>query len=64
MLSTFALVAGTVSGWLVQPGFTISTIPSQAGIFFLLAAGLRLGVLPLNLPFLQSPEEKMDLLCL
>lgn len=58
MLSTFALVAGTVSGWLVQPGFTISTIPSQAGIFFLLAAGLRLGVLPLNLPFLQSPEEK------
>ncbi len=58
MLSTLTLAAGTVSGWLVQPGFALSAIPSQAGIFFLLAAGLRLGVLPLNLPFLQSPEEK------
>ena len=57
-LSVLALAAGTVSGWQVQPGFAMSDIPPQAGLFFLLAAGLRLGVLPLNLPFLQSPEEK------
>ena len=34
VLSTLTLAAGTVSGWLVQPGFTLSAIPSQAGIFF------------------------------
>ncbi len=29
---------------------------TNASIYFLMAAGLRLGVLPLNLPFLDTPE--------
>ena len=34
----------------------LTQIAPEAGFFFLLAAGLRLGVLPLNLPFLQEPS--------
>ena len=31
--------------------FDFSTLPSQAGLYLLIAAGLRLGVLPLHLPY-------------
>ncbi|MFZ3071508.1 MAG: hypothetical protein WA110_10365 [Anaerolineaceae bacterium] len=58
LLSVFALIFATVVGWQVQPGFSLAEIPAKAGIFFLLAAGLRLGVLPLNLPFMSAPETK------
>jgi hypothetical protein len=33
---------------------TLDTVPSGAGIFLLVAAGLRLGVLPLHLPYPQE----------
>jgi hypothetical protein len=33
----------------------LTQIASEAGFLYLLAAGLRLGVFPLNLPFLQEP---------
>lgn len=33
---------------------TFAIMPAQSGVFLLLAAGLRLGVLPLHLPFLQD----------
>jgi hypothetical protein len=33
---------------------TFASIPAQASVYLLLAAGLRLGVLPLHLPFLQE----------
>ena len=32
-------------------GFDFSTIPPQAGLYLLIASGLRLGVLPLHLPY-------------
>lgn len=34
--------------------FVLTPIPGDLGIFMLLAAGLRLGVLPLNLPYTQE----------
>lgn len=34
--------------------FTLAEIPSSLGIFMLLAAGLRLGVLPLNIPYFRD----------
>ena len=58
VLSVLALAAGTVSGWQSSPAFGMDQIPLKAGIFFLLAAGLRLGVLPLNLPVLASADTK------
>ncbi len=56
LASTFALVAATVIGWQVKPQFLLNEIPANAGLYFLAAAGLRLGVLPLHLPFLDTPE--------
>ena len=49
------LVLATVlvsSAWGID--FTFTPIPSQLAILMLLAAGLRLGVLPLNLPFIRE----------
>jgi hypothetical protein len=37
--------------------FDFQTLPSGSGIYLVLAAGLRLGVLPLHLPF--SPESEL-----
>ncbi len=58
ILSVIALAAGTVTGWLSMPAFGMAQIPQKAGIYFLLAAGLRLGVLPLNLPVQNSSDSK------
>ncbi|HOE35070.1 MAG: hypothetical protein GX415_04285 [Chloroflexi bacterium] len=58
ILSVIALAAGTVAGWKTLPAFGLAQIPQNAGIYFLLAAGLRLGVLPLNLPALNSRTAK------
>ena len=46
ILSTFTLIGATAIGWQIKPQFLMSEIPATAGIFFLAAAGLRLGVLP------------------
>ena len=53
--SVLMLFLATMVGWQSVSSFNLNTIPQSAGLFFLLAAGLRLGVLPLNLPFLQEP---------
>ena len=55
MASIIMLFLATMIGWQAVSSFDLTTIPQSAGLFFLLAAGLRLGVLPLNLPFLQEP---------
>jgi hypothetical protein len=47
----WASVVGTVNG----QAFLFEQTPVQAGIFLLLAAGLRLGVLPLHLPYRNEP---------
>ena len=53
--SILMLFLGTSVGWQSAGAFDLGNIPQSAGFFFLLAAGLRLGVFPLNLPFLQEP---------
>lgn len=58
LLSTFALIFATAIAWAIQPNFDLNQIPSTAGIFFLLAAGLRLGVLPVHLPFTKADGEE------
>jgi hypothetical protein len=44
---------GTTLGW--------DSIPTAAGIYLLLAAALRLGVLPLHLPFTAEPDLRRGL---
>ncbi len=39
-------------------GFTMESTPPQAGIFILLAVGLRLGVLPLHLTYRREPSQR------
>lgn len=53
--SIMLLFLGTMLGWAVSGDFDLTQIPSSVAIIFLLAAGLRLGVFPLNLPFLREP---------
>ncbi len=56
--------AGITSFQSRQPAgstLTFTAIPSQAAIYLILAAGLRLGVLPLHLPFLQEPPLRRGL---
>lgn len=54
--SILMLLFATIQGWQSRANFNLDQIPVSAGVFILLAAGLRLGVLPLNLPFLQEPK--------
>jgi hypothetical protein len=54
--SIISLGLATTRVWHLGGPFDMTQIPPQTGFFFLLAAGLRLGVLPLNLPFLQEPS--------
>lgn len=55
MASILLILLGTIMGWQTFPGFDMTQIPQSAGFIFLLAAGFRLGVFPLNLPILQEP---------
>lgn len=54
--SILMLLLAAIQAWQINGSFNLTEIPVNAGIFFLLSAGLRLGVLPLNLPFLQEPK--------
>lgn len=56
LLSTFMLIFATANTWRVDPVQVGYTQMANASIYFLMAAGLRLGVLPLNLPFLDTSE--------
>ncbi len=58
LISTFVLVAATAVGWQVTAGLDFTQIPPTASLLFLVAAGLRLGVLPLNFPMQNTPEIK------
>ncbi|MDY6866770.1 MAG: hypothetical protein SVT56_02530 [Chloroflexota bacterium] len=53
--SIFMMILAAVKGWQINGVFALTHIPQITGFIFLLAAGLRLGVFPLNLPFLQEP---------
>ena len=56
LLGTLSLVGAIVSAPLLGDSFELSMLTPQAGLFLLLASGLRLGVLPLHLPFSQEPR--------
>jgi hypothetical protein len=56
MLSILMVFYATTLAWQVNGSFDLTAIPQKAGFVFLLAAGLRLGVFPLTLPFLQEPD--------
>ncbi len=58
LVSNFVLIAATAIGWQVTAGLGFDQIPPTASLFFLIAAGLRLGVLMLNPPMLESAELK------
>ena len=56
LLGTMALLAAIIISPTNGESFDLSGSSSVAIFFFLLAAGLRLGVLPLHLPFTQEPR--------
>lgn len=64
LISTFVLVIATAVGWQVTAGLDFTQIPPTASLLFLVAAGLRLGVLPLNFPTQNALESSrgIDLL--
>lgn len=55
---TWAILSGGMGG----DHFDLSKIPSKVAVFFVLAAGLRLGVLPLHLPFVHEPFMRRGLI--
>jgi hypothetical protein len=54
--SILMLFLAAIQGWQMNGSFPLTQIPQTAGFLFLIAAGLRLGVFPVNLPFLQEPN--------
>ncbi len=53
--SILVLFLATVIGRAAVGKFYLTQIPIEAAFLFLIASGLRLGVFPLNLPFLKEP---------
>lgn len=56
MASVLLLMMGTIHGWQTNNIIDLTQIPLNVAFIYLLAAGLRLGTFPLNLPFLQEPN--------
>ncbi len=56
LLSVLALIFATVAAWQVKSDFTLAEIPTSASLYFLLAAALRLGILPIYAPFLTNEK--------
>lgn len=56
MLSTLVLIGATGHGWQFLPDFSFAEIPVASSIFFLVAAGLRLGVLQMDRAQFIAPE--------
>jgi len=63
-LNLFAILAANpltmAIAWQGQPFAGFDVMQPNASFIFLIAAGLRLGVFPLNLPFLDSPELRQS----
>lgn len=55
--SILLLFMATMQGWSVVGDFDLTQIPTTSGFMFLLAAGLRLGVFPLNMPFFAEYSD-------
>ncbi len=57
MLSLIMLVWAVMVGWSEIGPFDIESIPDKAGVYFLIAAGLRLGILPFNLMINEESDQ-------
>jgi hypothetical protein len=57
MLALWAIFIGQSGGAPV----TFTAMPPQASLYLLLAAGLRVGVIPLHLPYTQEPDIRRGL---
>jgi len=55
--SIMFLFLATIQGWSAVGDFDLRQIPTNAGFIFLLAAGLRLGVFPLNMPLFSEYSD-------
>jgi hypothetical protein len=51
---SFLVIIAIAVSYAQNVSLTLDTVPTGAGIFLLVAAGLRLGVLPLHLPYPQE----------
>ncbi len=51
---SFLVILAMAVSYAQNISLTLNTVPAGAGIFLLMAAGLRLGVLPLHLPYPQE----------
>ena len=56
LLSILAFLFAMVVAWQVKSDFTLAEIPSSASLYFLLAAALRLGIIPFYAPFLANEK--------
>ena len=54
VLGTISVLGGVIAAGSVGLDLSFSTIPSQAQLFLVLAAGLRMGVFPLQVAFLKE----------
>jgi hypothetical protein len=54
LFGSLLMVAGAMVASSAGENLTFESIPTQSSFFFILAAGLRLGVLPLHVPFFQE----------
>lgn len=61
VLGSLTLLAGVVAARSAGQALSFAVIPPTASIFLLLAAGLRLGVLPLHLPLLREVPLRRSL---
>ena len=57
MLSLIMLIWAVMVGWQELGPFDVENIPSRAGVYFLIAAALRLGVLPFNLQINENGDR-------
>jgi hypothetical protein len=61
VLGSLLLIGGEMAARSGGASLNFEFISSRAAIFLVLAAGLRLGVLPLHVPFLQEPRLRRGL---
>ena len=55
------LISAMISGQGLETPLTFGEIPKQVGGLLMLAAGLRLGVIPTNQPYLREPQMRRNL---
>ncbi|NLG73290.1 MAG: hypothetical protein GX495_14770 [Chloroflexi bacterium] len=57
----FLLITAAVAAQSTGTALSFTSIPQQTGVYLILAAGLRLGIIPLHLPILQETTLRRGL---